>query len=436
MPHTTAIRFAELQDLLPKAVFAAEGLGFSDPTPVQVLAMPAILRGGDVLVNAQTGSGKTVAFALPVLQMVDAQRAARPLRGTSALAPLALILVPTRELAVQVGNVCVQIARLLADHSKARPLKIRTVFGGVSINPQMMALRGGADLVVATTGRLLDLLGCNALHLGHVQTVVLDEADRMLDFGFDEELSQVLKLLPARRQSLLFSATLPDAVQGVANRMLHRPERITIEAGPLTTPRIHQRAIAVDPSKRTQLLRHLVQSQGLKRVLVFVATKYAAHTVAEKLRKAQVAAAPFHGDLAQSVRSQVLEDFKRGAWDVLVTTDLAARGIDVTALSLVVNHDLPRSADDYTHRIGRTARAGTSGMAISFVSAATEAHLQLIEKRHGMHLVREQIAGFEPLEPTQTKPQAFGTVGLDPMGGIKGKRPSKKDKLRALLAQA
>jgi ATP-dependent RNA helicase RhlE len=305
------------------------------------------------------------------------------------------------------------------------------VFGGVSINPQMMNLRGGADIIVATPGRLIDLIERNALSLDSVSALVLDEADRLLDLGFGEELGRILSLLPARRQNLFFSATFPPAIEALAAGLLADPLRIEVQAAPLAEPDIAQRVIEVDPSRRTQLLRHLVQTEKWSRVLVFVATKHAAEIVADKLRKADIEAEPFHGELSQGKRSQVLLDFKLKALQVVVATDVAARGLDIVQLPVVVNYDLPRSSSDYTHRIGRTGRAGESGMAISFVSADTQAHFRLIEKRQRLNVQREQVAGFEPVESRQ--PSAADPLSV---GGIKGKRPSKKDKLREAALQA
>ncbi|WP_137894763.1 DEAD/DEAH box helicase [Ramlibacter sp. 2FC] len=405
--------------LSPELVRAAGELGFSAPTPIQAEAIPAILRGADLLGSAQTGSGKTAAFALPLLQQLLAASPEQPPRGARRVR--ALVLVPTRELAAQVG----EVLRSLGQHL-AQPPKVAVVFGGVSINPQMMGLRGGADLVVATPGRLLDLVEHNALKLAAVHTLVLDEADRLLDLGFADELARVLALLPARRQNLFFSATFPPAVQALAAGLLREPVRVEVAAPEGSEATIEQRVIAVDAGRRSPLLRHLIQDNDWDRVLVFVATKYAAGLVADKLYKAGIYATAFHGDLSQGARKQVLADFKAGRWDVLVTTDLAARGIDIAQLAVVVNYDLPRSAVDYVHRIGRTGRAGESGLAVSFVSAATEAHFRLIEKRQHLALPREQVPGFEPTEVAA--PAAPGP------GGIKGKRPSKKDKLRAAAA--
>lgn len=408
--------------LLPSFLRAIAEKGYAAPTAIQSEAIPAILQGRDVVASAQTGSGKTAAFALPMLQQL-ADASAHPPRRVRGL-----VLVPTRELAAQVGESIVTLAKYLPQR-----VKVAVVFGGVSINPQMMNFRGGADIVVATPGRLIDLIAHNALSLDSVSMLVLDEADRLLDLGFGEELSRILELLPAQRQTLFFSATFAPAIEALAKSMLNQPLRIEVQAAPQSAPDISQRAIEVDTRRRTQLLRHLVQTEKWKRVLVFVATKHAAEIVADKLRKADIEAEPFHGELSQGKRSQVLQDFKAQTVQVVVATDIAARGLDIAQLPVVVNYDLPRSAVDYTHRIGRTGRAGESGMAISFISADTEAHWLLIEKRQQLAVPREQIAGFEPLEAASP---AATAAPLDANGGIKGKRPSKKDKLREAAAKA
>jgi ATP-dependent RNA helicase RhlE len=405
--------------LAPELAQAAADLGFSTPTPIQTQAIPAVLNGADLLATAQTGSGKTAAFALPLLQRWLAVSRAHSPRQTTAL-----VVVPTRELAAQVG----EVVRSLAQGLSTRP-KIAVVFGGVSINPQLMALRGGADIVVATPGRLLNIVQHNALRLANVEMLVLDEADRLLDLGFADELQAVLALLPPVRQNLFFSATFPPTVQALAGQLLNHPQRVDVPAAePADQPVILQRVFAVDPNRRTQLLRKLIKENGWERVLVFVATQYAAERVAAKLHQGDLFATSFHGGLSQGARKQTLQEFKEKRWDVLVTTDLAARGIDISQLPVVVNYDLPRSAVDYVHRIGRTGRAGENGLAVSFVSASTEAHFRLIEKRQGLSLPREQVSG---LEPTEEAPAAEAGTG-----GIKGKRPSKKDKLRAAAALA
>lgn len=399
---------------------AVEAWHYEAPTPVQAAAIPAVLKGTDVWASAQTGSGKTAAFALPIVQKLASAR--RP----SGRYVSALILVPTRELATQVVESVRRYARYLPN-----PLKTLVAVGGLSINPQMMALGGGADLLVATPGRLLDLIDHNAVSLSEVSILVLDEADRLLDLGFKAELDAIVALLPKRRQSLLFSATFPAEVDALAKALLRDPIRIETPATEENAPEILQRVIEVDVPRRTQLLRHLIETHAWTGVLVFVATKYSTEHVAEKLGRAGIAAAALHGELSQGARTQALADLKSGKVKVLIATDLAARGIDIPKLPAVVNYDLPRSAVDYTHRIGRTGRAGEAGVAISFVSASTHAHFQLIEKLHGLALEREQIAGFEPRE-TETASPLVAPDG----GGIKGRRKSKKDKIREAAARA
>ena len=409
--------------LSPALARAAHELGFDQPTPIQSQAIPAIVQGRDVWASARTGSGKSAAFALPALLQHQNLTLAQPSGGARSVHTL--VVVPTRELAAQVGEVLRSLGQQLP-----QPPKIAVVFGGVSINPQMMALRGGADIVVATPGRLLDLVERRALKLSNVQLLVLDEADRLLDLGFADELQRTLALLPAKRQTLFFSATFPQAVQALAQNLLRDPVRIQVaDDASEDQATILQRAVAVDSTRRTQLLRQMLQDPAWTRVLVFVATKHQANVIAEKLYKNGIFATPFHGELSQGARQQVLEEFKDERWQVVVTTDLAARGIDIAQLPVVVNYDLPRSAVDYVHRIGRTGRAGENGLAVSFVTPASEAHWLLIEKRQHLSLPREIIAGFEP---TEVAP-ALVAGAADSNGGIKGKRPNKKDKLREKL---
>jgi superfamily II DNA/RNA helicase len=398
-------------------VRAAAAMGYAEPTPIQAAAIPVAMAGRDLIGCAHTGSGKTAAFALPVLHSLDTWRPAW--RRTYAL-----VLVPTRELAVQVGETVLGLSRGMAD-----PVKVAVVFGGVSVNPQMLALRRGAEVVVATPGRLLDLVERNAVKLEDVKLLVLDEADRLLDEGFADELARLTALLPPRRQSLFFSATFPPAVQGLADALLRDPVRVeaTAAAPGAEPPAIEQHAVEVDTAQRTPLLRHLIAQGQWRRVLVFVATRYASEHVADKLRRAGIAAAAFHGELSQGARRRVLDELNSGALRVVLATDMAARGLHIAGLEVVVNYDLPRSAVDYIHRIGRTGRAGAAGLAVSFVSAATEPHFRLIEKRQGLRVPRERIAGFEP--------QEAAPPASSPTGGIKGRRKSKKDKLREASAR-
>ncbi|PPU87902.1 DEAD/DEAH box helicase [Xanthomonas euvesicatoria] len=420
---------ADLLSLQLQPVFesALARAGVHALTPIQVAMIPPMLAARDLIATAQTGSGKTLAYALPLLQ----QRLQAPEQAPRVLG--GLILVPTRELVAQVAQTLLSLAAALP-----RRLKIVAATGGEAINPQLMALRGGADIVIATPGRLLDLVTHNALRLSQVSTLVLDEADRLLDLGFGAELDRILALLPAQRQSVLVSATFPAAIASLAKRRLRDPLRITLDATPEQAPAIAQRAIAVDAGQRTQLLRHLLLEHGWPQLLVFVASRHSADKVAEKLSKTGIVALPLHGDLSQGRRERTLHAFKQADVQVLVATDLAGRGIDIDALPAVLNYDLPRSTVDYTHRIGRTARAGASGVAISFVTADSAQQWRLIEKRQGLRVPTSVIEGFEPTPvqaPAPDHAPGAAVRAADDNGGIKGKRPSKKDKLRA-AAQA
>ena len=388
---------------------AVTSMGYEEPTPVQAAVIPEVLAGRDVWAKASTGTGKTAAFVLPILQMLGPITTPRRVQ--------ALILSPTRELAIQTLDV---IAALRA-HLRHRP-KTVVVLGGVSINPQMMELRGGADIVVATPGRLLDLVDKNALSLGAVKQLVLDEADRLMDNNFSDELARIVALLPAARQTLLFSATFSPALKKLEKQLLREPVRIEAAEPVADVPAITQRAIEVDASRRTSLLRHLLETHVWERVLVFVATTHATEHIAAKLRNAGVDAIALNGELSQGARTNALDKFRASRVQVLVATDLASRGLDITGLPAVVNYDLPRSPTDYLHRIGRTGRAKETGVAVSFVTAETSAHFALIEKTHGHWVPRERIAGFEPTQAPVRPPST---------GGIKGTRMSKKDKRRA-----
>jgi superfamily II DNA/RNA helicase len=345
----------------------------------------------------------------------------RPAQGKNAREIQSLVLVPTRELAIQISQTFLTLTSQWGSLCK-----VTVVFGGVSINPQMMGLRGGTDILIATPGRLLDLIDQNALKLSMVQTLVLDEADKLLELGFQEELQHILSLMPAKRQNLFLSATRPQSIESLARSLLQSPLEIQI-AGEAPQPTvIQQRAIYTDTAKRTQLLKHLIKDQNLKQVLVFVATQHSSEIVAAKLRVAGISAEPFHGQLSQGKRQQVLADFKAHRVKVVLATDLASRGLDIEKLPTVINFDLPRSAVDYTHRIGRTGRAGEPGLAISFVSPDSLQHWTLIEKRHAVKLAQESVPGFEATTEPPLNSQGHG--------GVKGKRPSKKDKLRQLAS--
>ena len=410
--------------LSPELLRALKPKTYPAPTPVQQEFIPAALTGQDIWVTAPTGSGKTVAYALPLIEKLTRSGLSQSTQeGRNQRALQSLVLVPTRELAIQVGQTFMSLSAHLG-----KLCKVTVVFGGVSINPQMMGLRGGTDILIATPGRLLDLLDHNALKLSQVQTLVLDEADKLLELGFQDELGQILAKLPHKRQNLFLSATRPNSIESLAQSLLHNPLEIHIESTTLQPAVIAQRAFYTDTPQRTQLLKHLIKTDHLKQLLVFVATQHSSEIVAAKLRIAGIAAEPFHGQLSQGKRQQVLADFKAHRVKVVLATDLAARGLDIEKLPAVVNYDLPRSAVDYTHRIGRTGRAGEAGLAISFVCPETLHHWNLIEKRHNVKLALETIQGFEA---TQAVPEQ-GSAN----GGIKGKRPSKKDKLRQMAASA
>ncbi len=378
--------------------------------------IPLVRAGHDVAVEAQTGSGKTAAFALPIVQQLCAQ----PLPAASVRV---LTLVPTRELALQVAASFKALARFAL-----QPPKALAVIGGEPIDDQISALRTHTNIVVATPGRLLDLVARGAIDLSQVHTSVLDEADKLLDAGFSEELERLLVQLPADRQTLLFSATLPQRVLAVSAQVQRDPITVRIDEAQPLVEGIAQRVCAVDRGKRRLLLQHLIQTHAWGKTLVFVATQRACENLAAKLRRADFAAAALHGGLDQPDRIAVLRRFKRGGLAVLVATDLAARGIDVPLLDAVVNFDLPRSPRGYVHRIGRTGRAGARGVAVSFVDHDSEAQLRVIEKKCQLRLVREQVPGFAltGAPPRRRK-------GAAP---VKGRRKSKKDKLRERQAAA
>lgn len=391
-------------------------LGFDVPTPIQSLAIGEIAAGRDVAAEAQTGSGKTAAFVLPILQSL----CATPVDG----APVTVLtLAPTRELALQVAAVFTSLAK-----RAPRRVRVLGVIGGEPIEQQMAALRGGVDVVVATPGRLLDLLGRRALDLSDLQVLVLDEADKLLDLGFADELADLLELIPPQRQTLLFSATLPERVLLLAEDVLSDPVTVRVDAAPVGPDAIRQRVIEVDRDSRRMLLQHLLGTQDWGRTIVFVGTQRASENLAKKLRKDGLWADALHGGLHQIDRVERLAQFRSGRVPVLVATDIAARGIDVPRLGAVVNFDLPRSPRDYLHRIGRTGRAGESGTAVSFIDHSSAAHFRLIEKHSQIDLPRERIPGFD----LTGEPPRPGS-GPAPR---KGKRMSKKDKLRAKAAQA
>ncbi|NCG18150.1 MAG: DEAD/DEAH box helicase [Rhodobacterales bacterium] len=392
---------------------AVKALGYEHPTPVQTQTIPPIAAGRDVTAEAQTGSGKTAAFALPILSKLDTTATPEHIQ--------ALTVAPTRELALQVAASYKALAKFMA-----KPPRVLAVIGGESIDQQISALHTGVSIVVATPGRLLDLVDHGDINLSTLTTLVLDEADKLLDLGFSDELTAVLQALPSERQTLLFSATLPPKVLVLAEHVLNQPVTVQIEATASSVGGIEQRVFEVDNNKRRTLLQHLIQTEEWAQTLVFSATRRGAHNLAAKLRSAGLSADALHGGLEQPDRMQVLRRFRRGDLAILTATDIAARGIDVPKLDAVVNYDLPRSPQDYVHRIGRTGRAGESGVAVSFIDHESAPHFALIEKRAEVQLTRERVEGFEL---TGAAPK--NVKGKAP---VKGKRKSKKDKLREAAA--
>ena len=367
---------------------AVAELGYETPSPIQQQAIPAVLAGRDLMAAAQTGTGKTAGFTLPMLQILMGS-ADKPRKKVSPNRVRALVLTPTRELAAQVGE-------SVATYGKHLPLRHTVVFGGVGINPQMMALRKGVDVLVACPGRLLDLYSQNAVRFDDLEILVLDEADRMLDMGFIHDIRRVLKLLPQKRQNLLFSATFADEIRELATGLLNNPLSIEVAPRNSTAERIEQLVHPVDKANKPALLAHLVVKNNWEQVLVFTRTKHIANRLAERLEREGIQAAAIHGNKSQGARTKALAGFKSGEVRVLVATDIAARGLDIDKLPQVVNFELPNVAEDYVHRIGRTGRAGSAGHAISLVSADEGKLLRGIERLIKQELPREIVAGFEP----------------------------------------
>ncbi len=362
---------------------ALNDVGYTKPTPIQQKAIPAVLAGKDLLAVAQTGTGKTASFVLPLLQRL----ACGP--KTKANHVRALVLTPTRELAIQVAD-------SVAGYGKYLTLKSSVVYGGVKINPQMMKLRGGTDVLVATPGRLLDLFSKNAVKFSQIETLILDEADRMLDMGFNRDIRKILSLLPRKRQNLLFSATFSADIQELTSDLLKNPLQIEISPQQPVATTVQQRAYEVDKEKKPALLSHLIRSKGWQQVLVFTRSKNGADNLVKKLLRDGISAAAIHGDKSQAVRTATLNAFKTDKVHILVATDIAARGIDIDGLPQVVNFDLPKVSENYIHRIGRTGRAGSEGEGISLVSADEVKLLAAIESLIGQTLVREVDADFIP----------------------------------------
>lgn len=342
---------------------------YAQPYPIQEQAIPVILEGKDVLGIAQTGSGKTVSYVLPILQLIQQQTASKN-RYVQVL-----VLVPTRELSVQVGEVFQLFSQLLPER-----IKTMSVFGGVSINPQMIKMQG-VDILVATPGRLLDLVSAKAVHLSDVKILVLDEADKMLNLGFEEEMTQIFKLLPSKRQNLLFSATLGKNIEDITEFLLHNPVKIEIEAEEQNIDLINQLAYSVEEERKGPFLRYLIKHQEMQQVLVFVSSTHRADAVVSKLKVNGIQSEAMHSQKSQGARTEALRKFKTGKLRVLVATDIMSRGIDIPFLPYVINYELPRSPKDYIHRIGRTGRAENPGEAISLVSYEEQHHFRIIQKK-------------------------------------------------------
>ncbi len=384
--------FARL-GLAPELVRAVASEGYTEPTPVQAQAIPVILEGRDVLAGAQTGTGKTAGFTLPLLQRLSAHASAS---ASPAKHPVrALIVTPTRELAAQVE----ESVRTYGKHLR---LRSTLVYGGVGINPQIDALRRGVDILVATPGRLLDHMQQRTVDLRHVEILVLDEADRMLDMGFIRDIRRILAVLPKKRQNLLFSATFSDEIRALAESLLHDPAQVQVARRNAESELVAQRVHPVAQARKRALLAHLVLAGDWHQVLVFTRTKHGANRLAEQLCKDGVEATAIHGNKSQGARTKALAGFKDGSVRVLVATDLASRGLDIEELPHVVNFELPHVPEDYVHRIGRTGRAGATGEAISLVAPEEHGLLADIEKLLKRRLAREVVPGFEPGAAPQT----------------------------------
>ncbi len=381
--HWNTMSFASL-GLSENIVRAVSERGYTEPTPIQAQAIPAVLSGGDLLAGAQTGTGKTAGFTLPILHLLSNKPA------PAGRAPIrALIMTPTRELAAQVEE-------SVREYGKYLKLNSMMMFGGVSINPQISKLRGRVDILVATPGRLLDHVGQRTVDLSQVEILVLDEADRMLDMGFIRDIKKILALLPKKRQNLLFSATFSDEIKALADGLLDNPAMIEVARRNATNELVTQKIYLVDREKKRDLLAHMIKEHNWHQVLVFTRTKHGANRLAEQLDKSGIPALAIHGNKSQGARTRALAEFKDGSLQVLVATDIAARGIDISELPHVVNYELPNVPEDYVHRIGRTGRAGSEGEAISLVCVDEHKLLKDIERVTKRELPKEIVPGFEP----------------------------------------
>jgi ATP-dependent RNA helicase RhlE len=403
--------------LMPSLQHTVSALGYKEPTPIQKKAIPVILEGKDVMGGAQTGTGKTAAFALPVLQILEKQ-------NRRERAPRVLVLAPTRELAAQVYGSFVEYGDRL--HQRAA-----VIFGGVNINPQINTLRRGVDILVACPGRLLDHAAQGTLDLSRVSILILDEADRMLDMGFIHDIRKVMKLLPAKRQSLLFSATYSLEIRELAKKVLHQPVLVEVARKNTAAEKVDQIVHPVAQNQKRHLLAHLIESQDWRQVLVFTRTKHGANRLTGQLAQKGIVSEAIHGNKSQQARTKALAKFKENHIRVLVATDIAARGIDIDHLSHVVNFDLPNVPEDYVHRIGRTGRAGASGMAVSLVAEQDQKLLRQIERVLGKKIPRRRIDGFDTSGPAPSDaPTASSPAPSSQEQRANGQRAGQKRKRR------
>ncbi len=405
MPFSKLALSDKLQELLLEN-------SYTQPTPIQEKVIPLVLEGKDIMAQAQTGSGKTASFVLPILERLDQN----PTEGKRKIK--VLVLTPTRELTLQVAE---------GFERFGKSLKVVSIIGGEGIGDQIYAIQKGCDIVVATSGRFLDVLSKKQMSLKHLEFLVLDEADKMLNLGFSEELDAILEAIPNKRQNLLFSATYPEKMLQIASKVMQNAVKVSIENEQPTVEKISQRVIEVNPENRSSLIRYLLKKEKWRRVLVFMANKRATDNIAGKFRKRGYLAESFHGDLSQDDRNYTIEQFKANKIQILFSTDIISRGLHIEGIDCIINFDLPRSPADYIHRIGRTGRAGASGVAISFIGHEEQAHFKLIEKRSQIKLEREQIKGYELRGEAPKKVKGSAPV--------KGKKKSKKDKLREMEAK-
>ncbi|UZE95358.1 DEAD/DEAH box helicase [Alkalimarinus alittae] len=372
-----------------KLVAAVSSLGYSEPTPIQVEAIPAILNHQDIMARAQTGTGKTAAFALPILHQLGENNAELNTQVISYRPIRALVLTPTRELAQQVHS-------SFENYGQNTSLQACIAYGGVSLNPQIKALKQGADILVATPGRLLDLMFKGMIKLDQLQVLVFDEADRMLDMGFSDEINRILKHVPSNRQTLLFSATFDQAIFDLSKTLLQSPTLIEVDSRNTAAQQVEQVVYAVDADRKRELVSHLIGSKNWHQVLIFTRTKQGADELVREMCKDGIKTQSIHGDKSQGARERALEEFKQGKTRALVATDVAARGLDIEQLKFVINYELPYIPEDYIHRVGRTGRAGSSGLAISLLSPDENWLLEEIEAILDARLPQQWLPGYEP----------------------------------------